>query len=235
MDALISNDEGKIGAVCGIQNVKNPITVARLVLEKTENVILIGAGANRFAIQMGIECCSPEDLLTSNELERYNKTLPGYKPKTSFKKEDNPMGTVGCVCIDIKRKMAVGLSTGGVPFKRPGRIGDTPLWGAGGYIDSEFGGAAATGYGEDIIRTLLTRQVVDYMKYEHLSAQDATEKAIKFLKEKGGLGGLIVLSKEGGLGIYFNTPRMAFGFNTSGNKNDYFVGIEKVDLPIFNK
>jgi beta-aspartyl-peptidase (threonine type) len=236
MDAMIAHSDGRVGAVSAIQNIMNPISVARLVMEKTKNVLLVGPGANLFAKQQNIPTCKPEDLLTSQERERYIQIQSNrnFDPKAAFQTKNLdsnlPMDTVGCICFDQSGTMSVGLSTGGIPFKRSGRVGDTPLWGAGGYLDIDFAGVAATAYGEDIIKTLLSREVINYMKYEKNDCQSATEKAIHYLNTKGGLGGLISLSKEGKIGISFNTPRMAFGFNISGTMDGITVGIEHQDL-----
>lgn len=132
MDAIIATADHKLGSVCAIQNVKNPIKVARLVMEKSKHVMLVGKGATSFAREHGIDSVTPEDLLVGRELERYHKIkiIDNYEPKDSFKhKRDKGqgMGTVGAVCLDKNGDLAIGVSTGGTPFKKPGRVGDTPL------------------------------------------------------------------------------------------------------------
>ena len=214
MDAIIATDELKIGSVCAIRNVKNPIKVARLLLETSKHVMLVGNGALQFAKEHGVSELSPEELLVGRELQRYLSLIKktAVEIKDSFRITDpkqNGMGTVGCVCMDKKGHLAVGVSTGGTPFKQPGRVGDTPLWGAGGYVEP-MAGSAATGYGEDLIRVLATRQAVDYVKAGY-HPQEAANLVIKDLSNIGGYGGIILLSRDR-VGLAFNTPRMAYAY-----------------------
>ncbi len=138
MDAIIATDGFKIGSVGAIQNISNPVKVARLVMEKTDHIMLVGKGANSFATEMGFNEIPPKKLLVGRELERYYaiKQKKDYQSKDSFRKnvDSNQMGTVGCICLDQGGRISVGLSTGGTPFKRPGRVGDTSLWGSGAYM-----------------------------------------------------------------------------------------------------
>ncbi len=232
MDAIIATEKYKIGSVCAIQNITNPVKVARLVMEKTNHIMLVGKGANLFAQEMGVPEVSPEDLLVGRELERYHeiKKMKKFKPKDAFRKQNEPtqMGTVGCVCLDQTGHISVALSTGGTPYKRAGRVGDTPLWGSGAYLERNFGGAAATGYGEDLIRILATNSCVQYIKLG-LSAQEAANFTIKDLKKKvDGLGGIISLTSRS-IGLAFNTPRMAFAFQIENS--EIHCGINPEDLP----
>ena len=222
MDAIIATDDFKLGSVCAVQNVKNPIKLARLVMEKTKHVMLAGEGAHLFAKKEKLELCSPEELLVGRELERYYeiKGLKTYESKESFRldkdEKTNGMGTVGCVCQDKEGRIVIAVSTGGTPFKMAGRVGDSPLWGSGGYVEP-IGGAVATGFGEDLIRILATRQTVDYIR-QGLSVQEAAEKTISDLHTKvEGLGGIIALTKEG-IGLAFNTPRMAYAYQSEINE-----------------
>ncbi|MHA1967838.1 MAG: isoaspartyl peptidase/L-asparaginase family protein [Candidatus Hodarchaeales archaeon] len=232
MDAIIATDDYKIGSVCAIQNVSNPVKIARLIMEKTDHIMLAGNGANLFAKEMGIQEVSPESLLIGRELERYNeiKKRKQYESKDAFRKLSKPhhMGTVGCVCLDQKKRISVALSTGGTPYKKAGRVGDTPLWGSGAYLESSIGGAAATGYGEDLIRILATKTCIQYL-HSQLSIQDATNRTIIDLREKvAGLGGIIGLTSHS-VGLSFNTPRMAFAYQIEDEEIVY--GINPQDLP----
>jgi beta-aspartyl-peptidase (threonine type) len=229
MDAIIATDDLKLGSVCAVQNVKNPIKLARLVMEKTKHVMLAGEGAYLFAKDEKLELCSAEELLVGRELERYYeiKGLKSYESKESFRSDSddsddpddsdidqktNGMGTVGCVCLDKEGGIVMAVSTGGTPYKMAGRVGDSPLWGAGGYVEP-IGGAVATGFGEDLIRILATRQTIDYIR-QGLTVQEAAEETINDLHTKvDGLGGIIALTKEG-IGLAFNTPRMAYAYQT---------------------
>ncbi|UYP45041.1 hypothetical protein NEF87_001326 [Candidatus Lokiarchaeum ossiferum] len=217
MDAIIATDEYRIGSVCGIQNVFHPISVARKIMDTTKHVMLVGEGANIFAREQQIPECNPEDLLVGRELQRYHaiKEMKHFEPKEAFGsyQKTNGMGTVGCVCLDKSHNIAIAVSTGGTPFKRPGRVGDTPLWGSGGYVES-IGGVAATGYGEDLMRVMISRQSIDFIRKGY-SPQEAADLAITLLGEKvNGLGGIIILNEKG-IGFSFNTPRMAYAFRSS--------------------
>ena len=230
MDAMIATDEYRIGSVCAIRNVKNPIKIARILLESEIAILLAGEGASQFAGEFGHGFYPTEALLVGRELERFNELRfrKDFSPKSSFKSskiKQNGMGTVGAVCIDQNGTIAIGVSTGGTPFKRVGRVGDSPLWGCGGYVE-KIGGAAATGYGEDLIRILAARRAIDFLR-SGFSAHKAAEKTIQELNDKvSGYGGMIVLSPDE-IGLAFNTPRMAFAYKTEGEK--MYKGIEYDD------
>jgi beta-aspartyl-peptidase (threonine type) len=227
MDAIIATENFQIGSVCAIQNVSNPIQVARLVRDQTDHILLAGKGASQFAHEQGVKFVKPEELLVGRELERYYaiKQKKSFKPKNAFKPKSDGLGTVGAVCLDQNGKIAIGVSTGGTPYKRAGRVGDTPIWGAGGYVDNGVG-AAATGYGEDIIRVLLTKRVIDYVSVGKTS-QQAAHQAISDLSHLvKGYGGVIVLNPDG-VGLAFNTPRMAYSYHMASEKQH--TGIEKLE------
>lgn len=226
MDAIIADDQYNIGAIAALQNIKNPIKVARKVLDNKGPVLLAGKGANLFAQQQGFQSIKPTDLLVGRELTRYEKLKesPSFIPKDAFKRKGS--GTVGTVVLDNKGRGAVAVSTGGTPKKAPSRVGDTPLFGAGAYIQPNSIGVAATGYGEDLIKTLISKSVHQYYQ-ETQSVQVSTNKAIEYLTTSiKGLGGVIALGKKG-FGLAWNTPRMAFGVQT--DEQEAFVGIEHKD------
>ncbi|PWA01586.1 hypothetical protein BB558_002312 [Smittium angustum] len=148
--------------------------------------------------------------------------------------ENGPSDTVGIVCKDREGNIIVALSTGGIPMKMPGRVGDTPQWGSGGYAEDGCG-AAATGYGEDLIKVLMTKSMVDRVNVEGGSSarrtQDQALEQVRVLESKvDGKGGVICLDKNGNPGIAFNTPRMAFSFCIEGDERGVVVGIEPEDL-----
>jgi len=226
MDAIIATDDYKIGSVGAIQNVKNPVKVARLIMEKSKHVMMVGKGASSFAQEHGISICSPEELLVGRELQRHYeiKGIKNFQLKDEFGTNNNPNGmdTVGCVCLDKQSNFAVAISTGGQPLKRAGRIGDTPLWGSGGYVE-KIGGVAATGYGEDLIKIMIARQTIDYIR-EGNSAQEAANRVVQLLTNKiNGSGGVIVLNKDG-VGLAFNTPHMSHAYMTDKMEKVY-VGV----------
>ncbi|MFX0094878.1 MAG: isoaspartyl peptidase/L-asparaginase [Candidatus Hodarchaeota archaeon] len=228
MDAIIATDDYQLGSVAAIQNIRNPVKVARRLLDTKGPVFLTGKGANLFASEMGFATCLPEDLLVGRELERYYelKKKKDFVPKDAFRHPNR--GTVGAVVLDKRKRLAVAVSTGGTPKKAPGRVGDSPLFGAGAYLEKNVIGVAATGYGEDLIRILMSKLTVELFKTGN-SPQKATELAINYLGTSvNGLGGIIALGTAG-IGIAWNTPRMAFGFQTDSHPKQ--VGIEKEDYP----
>lgn len=231
MDAIIATPPFKIGSVCALQNMKNPIQIARKVMDTTKHILLAGDGAKQFAVKQGFPEISPKQLLVGRELERYYKIhkMEHFEPKEAFGRipKSNGMGTVGCVVRDQDGQFAIGVSTGGSPYKMAGRVGDTPLWGAGGYV-TPFGGAATTGFGEDLIRMMTTFQACHYLEMG-MSAQTAAQRVIHELElHVQGLGGVIILDRHT-VGLAFNTPRMAYAFQTD-TMIAAEVGIDPTDL-----
>lgn len=209
MDAMIATDAKDIGSVCAIKNVKNPIQVARLVLEKTNHVMLVGDGALNFAISQGIQEISQDELGISPELILRYQT----DDFTKMMKFSKKFGTVGCVCLDQTGHFALATSTGGSAMKKQGRVGDTALWGAGGYVN-DFGAAAATGLGEDLIRVLFTHSAVKFLE-RNKTTQEAAQKSIELLKSKvGSDGGIIVINRDG-FGYSFNTKKMSVAYRNN--------------------
>lgn len=197
------------GAVAAVQHVRNPITVARMVMERTPHSLLTGLGAEHFAQAQGIEMCAESDLLTGHELERWKiiRAQKDFSVREAF--GGKPHGTVGAVARDRDGHLAAGTSTGGTPNKLQGRVGDSPLIGCGCYADDLSAGASATGWGESIMKVVLSKAVCDFAAHG-LDAQRAAAKAIGLLADRAqGLGGLIVIDRSGQIGVSFNTPRMA--------------------------
>lgn len=218
LDAMVMDGATlKLGAVAAIRNVLHPVSVARLVMERTEHCFLVGDGAQCWARSVGVEEVSPETLLTERELAWYQqlKDDPNFCTRESFQAE--PMGTVGAVALDTSGNLAAATSTGGTPRKLPGRVGDSPLVGAGGYADNACGAASATGWGEQIMKVLLSKTACDLLR-EH-SAPIAARMAIDLLARRvQGYGGIILISPSGEYGFAHNTPKMAFAYpDTSGH------------------
>lgn len=205
----------QVGAVASVQFIQNPIRLARAVMEKSEHVLLVGQGAQRFAHKTGFSSCDLTDLAVPREFERWQKLLFGQTslPRQAFAP---PSDTVGCVALDRAGHIAAGTSTGGTPNKMPGRVGDVPMVGCGFYADDQIGGASSTGWGESIAKVLLAR-----LALHHLEQLDdpwaAAEAAIEVLSERvSGLGGVILLSPEGKPAWHHNTPHMSRAYRTSG-------------------
>ncbi len=198
------------GAVAGILHIKNPIRLARRVME-SEHTFLIGEGAERFASEKGMSFVDNETLKTIAQIERWKECL-AHPPAPHKALSRSVHGTVGCVALDQQGHVAAGTSTGGMLFKRVGRVGDSPLIGCGVYADDELGGASATGWGEAITRVVLSKYALDELK-TGCTAQQAAQKAIEHLARKvGGDGGIILISRIGQVGFAFSTRRMAYAY-----------------------
>jgi len=203
----------RVGAVAGVQFIRNPIRLARAVMEKCEHVLLVAQGAQRFATKMGFPSCDLTDLAVPREFERWQRLLYDrtYSTRQAF---TGPDDTVGCVALDQAGHLAAGTSTGGTPNKMPGRVGDVPMVGCGFYADDEVGGASCTGWGEAIAKVILARLALHHLE-EQGDPQAAAQTAIRVLEHKAnGLGGVILLSPDGRPGWYHNTTHMALAYRT---------------------
>jgi beta-aspartyl-peptidase (threonine type) len=204
----------EVGAVAGVQFIRNPIQLARAVMQKSEHVLLIGEGAQRFAHRMGFPTCKLTDLAVPREFERWQRLL--YDQTYSTRQAFSPRSdTVGCVALDMEGHIAAGTSTGGTPNKMPGRVGDVPMVGCGFYADDELGGASSTGWGEAIAKVILARLALHHLQ-ELGDPTSAAGAAIQVLVGKAnGTGGIILLSPDGQPGWYYNTPFMAYAYQTA--------------------
>ncbi|MGA2623955.1 MAG: isoaspartyl peptidase/L-asparaginase [Bacteroidota bacterium] len=206
------------GAVAAVQNVKNPISLARKVMEESEHILLVCRGAERFAVRHGIKLCTLEDLLTDRERDRWNeaRNIRGFSTKDAFRKAKKASDTVGAVAMDHNGDICAGTSTGGTFNKYPGRVGDSPLIGCGSYADNAIGGVSTTGWGEAMIKVVMAKTVIDLMEINYEYPQIAAEKGIELLHRKvDGYGGVTVLNNQGKFGVAFNTPRMARAYINS--------------------
>jgi len=216
MDAsIMEGGELLAGAVAAIQGVRNPISLARRVMTDSQHVLLVGDGARQFADKIGAEFCHTGDLLVGRERERFMRVQAGesdlVESEFGTPEDDRPMGTVGAVALDRSGDLAAATSTGGTQNKAPGRVGDTPVIGAGTYADNLAGAASATGWGEAILRVVLSKAAVDHMGAGH-SPRNAGRQALATLNRVNGLAGLILLDPGGRAAAVFNTPRMARGW-----------------------
>jgi beta-aspartyl-peptidase (threonine type) len=192
MDAgIMEGDTLRAGAVAAVRGIKNPIKLARRVMEDGRHVLLAGEGALHFARHIGFPECPPEALIVDAERKRWQEKH----------------GTVGCVALDSNGRIAVATSTGGIFEKLPGRVGDSPLPGCGTYAD-ELGGVSCTGHGEAIIRIVMAKATLEFLK-AGADPQSAASKAVALLADKtGSTGGLIVIDRQGRIGYARNTERM---------------------------
>ena len=206
LDASIMHGlNNNAGAVASVTNVKNPISLARYVMENTDHVMFSSRGAERVAKDAGLDIVYPSYFYQKDRLEDAKR----------IKKEKNKMGTVGVVAIDMEGNIAAGTSTGGMTNKMPGRIGDSPIIGAGTWAENNVCGVSATGHGEFFIRFNVANEICDLIKYQSKDVNEAAEIVIEKLRSIGADGGVIVLDSEGNVAMTFNTPAMARAYKNS--------------------
>ena len=224
-DAIVMNGATlRAGAVSTLQRVKNPIQVARKILESCPHMMLVGEGAERFASRHGIALCDPEKMISDAEREAWMKCKEDKHAAEHHRGHEQ--GTVGAVAIDRDGHLFAATSTGGTCCKLPGRVGDSPLIGCGCYADANAGGVSCTGYGEAIMKIVMAKATVDFLcrpetcvntpggtSCSGSSAELAAREAVHLLgKRTHATGGLILLDRDGNPGFAFNTPRMAYGY-----------------------
>jgi beta-aspartyl-peptidase (threonine type) len=220
LDAGIMDGERlQVGSVTSVRGVPHAITLARRVLE-SPFAVFTGDGAHRFAEREGVETCDPADLVSDRERAIWEERVAHPDPDwvgTLFGHD-----TVGAIALDRAGNLAAGTSTGGMPFKPAGRVGDSPFIGAGLYADNATGAASTSGHGERIIPVVLSKAAADLIG-DGLDPQEAAERALALLERVRGRGGLITLDRTGRIGIAWNTPAMAFALRPAGEL-DYRAG-----------
>ncbi len=203
MDASIMNGNNlNAGAISGVRTIKNPISAARLVMEKSDHVFLSGIGAESFAKSKGLEIVNNEYFITQRRL---NSLLNAKKRDTL---NDNKFGTVGCVALDKLGNIASGTSTGGMTNKKWNRIGDVPIIGAGTYANNNTCGISSTGWGEFFIRNVVAYDISSQIEYKNLSIDIAAKNTLNKVKNLGGSGGIVGIDKYGNIVMDFNTDGM---------------------------
>jgi L-asparaginase / beta-aspartyl-peptidase len=225
MDASIMDGKTlKAGAVGSVQHIKNPITLARLVMEKSPHVMLDRAGAEAFAKTNGMELVEQKYFFTQERWDALRKMKAAEKQRASGSgksfiiTDQDRHGTVGAVALDKDGNLAAATSTGGTTNKMPGRIGDTPVIGAGTYANNKTCAVSCTGDGEYFIRAAAAHEVSTLMQYRGMSLQEAAQTALDAVKELGGTGGLIAIDKNGEIALPFNTNGMYRGYADPSGK-----------------
>lgn len=204
------------GAVAGVKHIKNPIDLAKDVMQKSEHVMLYGAGAEEFAQTLGYKIMDTSYFYTKNRYESLQRVLEKEKinneKKISFEDpfiKNSKFGTVGCAALDKHGNLAAGTSTGGMTNKRWNRIGDAPIIGAGTYANNVTCAVSATGWGEFFIRSVVAYDISALMEYKGMSLQDAAKEVIqKKVPALGGDGGIVAIDKDGNVAMEFNTAGM---------------------------
>ncbi|MGP8217267.1 MAG: isoaspartyl peptidase/L-asparaginase family protein [Bacteroidia bacterium] len=224
MDAAIMNGKNlKAGAIAEVHTIRNPVSCARAVMEKSKHVLLASAGAEKFAKECGLEIVDPsyfydeerhkQWLLTKND--PVHNSWAGDVPPEGVKK----YGTVGAVALDSQGNIAAATSTGGINNKKFGRVGDSPIIGSGTYANNKTCAVSCTGEGEYFIRNVVAYDISALMEYKGLGLAQATAEALKKVALSGGAGGLVAIDAQGNISAPFNTSSMFRGWiNTAGEK-----------------
>ena len=232
--AIMDGSTKRAGGVTFVKNIRNPISLARLVMEQTEHALLAGEGANQFAEQMGVETAPDEYFFTEHRWLQLQEALAAGRVQldhtgtpisdSNFQIEresriwdlgSKPMGTVGAVACDVQGHLAAGTSTGGMTNKRFGRVGDSALIGAGTFAD-DVCAVSCTGHGEDFMLGVTAYDVAARMRYAGQSLKEAAQASIDQLTTIDGEGGLIAVDSEGNVTLPFNSEGMYRGFVDSG-------------------
>ncbi|HEV8539151.1 MAG TPA: isoaspartyl peptidase/L-asparaginase [Bacteroidota bacterium] len=220
LDASIMDGKTlKAGSVAGVKHIRNPISLARIVMEKSPHVMMAGEGAEAFAKQQGIEMVPPEYFRTERRWNQLQQLLEKEKRQQDsleqhklnalpFDTKEEQLGTVGCVARDKMGNLAAGTSTGGMTNKRFGRIGDSPIIGAGTYANNSTCAVSATGDGEFFIRSVVAHDIAALLDYRSLPLQKAAETVIDKVGKLGGTGGVICLDSKGNIALVFNSEGM---------------------------
>lgn len=233
LDAILMDGTTlKAGSVAAVERVRNPIRLARRILEQSEHMMLVAAGAEKFAAENGIPLCDPEELTLDRERAAWRRCLEDSHAAEHHLGHES--GTVGAVALDGHGRLFAGTSTGGTCCKFPGRVGDSPLIGCGCYADAEVGGVSCTGHGEGIMKIVMAKMATDLLAEPpslrhpsrddmkeavsaHSHAQFVADACVRKLAHRAHTtGGLILLDREGYPAAAFNTPRMAYGLVESG-------------------
>lgn len=231
--SIMEGKTHKAGAVAGVTTIKNPITGARAVMEKTRHVMLIGQGADKFAKEIGLDIVANSYFETEERRQQLKKVIQeeedekkklnkqsGVHSGSEISVRPREWSTVGAVAIDSQGVLAAGTSTGGMTNKQFGRVGDSPIIGAGTYADNGSCAVSCTGHGEFFIRFAVSHSISALMKYKNLSVKQAAEAVVNgTLKDVGGEGGVIALDAQKNFAMSFNSEGLYRGYITSDGKS----------------
>ncbi len=206
--SIMDGSNRKAGAVAGVTRTRNPVSLARAVMEKSSHVMLAGDGADAFSVEKGLEQAEPAYFRTE---ERWQQFLQWRDHHTSLLDRTHAYGTVGAVALDQSGHLAAATSTGGLTGKRWGRVGDSPIIGAGTYAEDGVCAVSATGTGEFFIRASAARQVRDRIAWHREGVQSAADNTIKDIGDMGGDGALIAMDARGHVAFAMNSPGMYRG------------------------
>ncbi len=225
MDAAIMDGRDlAAGAVAAVDNIANPVQLARLVMTESEHVMLISEGAMRFADHCGMERVPEDYFYTPERVEQLHQARLQHKimldhDDTEEDSEDQKYGTIGAIARDPDGNLAAATSTGGIVNKRMGRVGDSPIVGAGVYADNETCAVSATGFGEDFMRSVISKTISDFIYMKGMDAERATAAGIEYLVRKvQGRGGVIVIDNAGNCASRFTTKKMIHGWIEKGGE-----------------
>nr|WP_295925323.1 isoaspartyl peptidase/L-asparaginase [uncultured Dyadobacter sp.] len=245
--AVMEGKTLKAGAVAGVTTIKNPISAAIAVMEKSPHVMMAGKGAEQFAKEKGLEIVAPSYFYTEPRFKALQKAKEqekteldhNAKEEKEIKKgqktglrgaedliftEGKKLGTVGCVALDRFGNLAAGTSTGGMTNKKYGRIGDAPIIGAGTYANNATCAVSATGHGEYFIRSVVAYDISALMEYKGMNLKDAADAVVmKKLVERGGEGGIIAVDRAGNIAMPFNSEGMYRGYIRSDGKSEILI------------
>jgi L-asparaginase / beta-aspartyl-peptidase len=213
------------GAVCGVKHIRNPIALARLVMERSAHVMLVGEGAEEFARGQGVELVSNEYFRTAVRQKQLHRLLLGAADKQNdlAALPADGMGTVGAVALDQAGNVAAATSTGGMTGKRWGRVGDSPIIGAGTYASNAGCAVSATGHGEYFIRAVVAHDICARMQYARLPLAAAVSGTLTRMKELGGNGGVVAVAANGDVVLDFNSEGMFRGVRTSAGRREVAI------------
>jgi beta-aspartyl-peptidase (threonine type) len=233
LDAALMEGAGrKAGAVAALRHVANPIDLARQVMDHSRHVLLVGEGAERFAVEQGIALMPESYFITERRRKELQRAIDaGKKPTARSDLTWTPMGTVGAVALDTHGTLAAATSTGGLTNKHFGRVGDSPIVGAGTYAENGVCAVSATGVGEVFIRYTAAADVCARVKYRKQSVEAAAAEVVQELKAAGGEGGMIAMDAAGNVAMPYSSPAMLRGQVSSKQPPGVVVGTPENPLP----